>query len=233
MPQGGDSPWPSMCGSRRPALPPTGLAEGGPWGGGRARDHMTPGQGSQLLGCQRGPWLTAEPLFRPAQGWRGLPLVGLARKRFCPAGLDGGPAGSQVPCALPRGSSPVPTGRQVQHGNSKRLPVTWVLRTLAPGWTRSGWNPPGRDGPFQGGQQPLREAVEDPWGEVGGWTGPWSHRWMAGPWHHPSPRPLVGRGRMCDPGEESAHLFQFSCLRGRSFPSSMEGLDLPRRGLLK
>lgn len=46
VPRGGDSPWPSMCGSQRPALPPTGLAEGGPlgWGKGSGSHDAWAGQ---------------------------------------------------------------------------------------------------------------------------------------------------------------------------------------------
>lgn len=55
---------------------------GGPSGVGEGlRHHMTPRQGQPAARCPRGPWLTAEPLFRPkapgsGHGWpgQGAPL---------------------------------------------------------------------------------------------------------------------------------------------------------------
>lgn len=142
----------------RPAPQPAG--RGGPSGVGEGLgDHMTAGRPSQLLSCQRGPRLAAEPLFRP-EPWP-CPWVGLAREPLCPAGLDGAPLRARcpvrcqgVPVQCPRAGRPC-TG-----------PPNCCQRLRCSG---SCWLPAGPDVTKipQGRMDPscwlaLQEAVSDP-----------------------------------------------------------------------
>lgn len=113
---GAVTPQPSLC-AQHPALPPNRPAEGAPGVGAGLRDHMTPRQGQPAAPSQQGPWLSAEPLFRP-RPWPCL-RVSLARGRpVQQAWVEAraarcyvGSGGVQAQCPLAAGPAQPPNGQ--------------------------------------------------------------------------------------------------------------------------
>lgn len=190
---------------------------GGPSGVGEGlRHHMTPRQGQPAACCPRGPWLTAEPLFRPkapgsGHGWpgQGAPLSCRAAWSF--------PPGSQAPCGPPGGSSPcfwqAGPARDLQTSASP-LGAQDVGSQLGQMWLES----PG-DGQALPAGWLCRRQTQTPEEMEGGQAlgGVWQS-WRAPGAHlhpHPCSEGLLQTGRVCEVGAGGVGIcFRFSASGG-------------------
>lgn len=88
--QGSDAPGPARVAPNIPPCPPPGWQRGPLWGGGRARgSHDSRAGPASCSAASGGPWLTAEPLFRPEAlapptGWPGQRALLSSRPGWSP-----------------------------------------------------------------------------------------------------------------------------------------------------